>query len=162
MTVGEFGQLLSGIGLITGAIIGIYTAVIYNARQRDDAWLDRFRGLYEEFWKNPEMEEVRRWIVNENDYKNLDQLLRKRNETRECVVSIDDHKKLEKIDKFCSLMVRARTFGELEMRPRQRLLWSKLLYGFWHEKMKNRESLRTYIRIHWPELDESVGPSRGW
>jgi hypothetical protein len=100
------------------------------------------------------MAEVRKWIVNDNDYKPIELLLNQRNSTVACVVSSPDHDKLEKIDRFCSLMVRAKYFGETKMSPMQRELWSKVLYEFWADRMKNRNSLKTYVDNHWSELNK--------
>jgi hypothetical protein len=70
-TLAKIGPILSGVGLILGATIAGLTALRVTRKQTEDAWIDRFRTLYAEFWKEDPIIEVREWILNENAYKIL-------------------------------------------------------------------------------------------
>jgi len=55
MTVGEVGQLMSGIALITTALCAGVTLTIISLQQRHKQWIDDFRALYAEFWNDEDI-----------------------------------------------------------------------------------------------------------
>lgn len=153
----QIGQFLGGIGFVATAVIAAITLFTINKKQINDSWLDRFRNLYGEFWKDEDMAFGRKMIVNDENYRELELALKKRNEQSTCAVSSQEYDLLEKIDRFCSVLVRIRTFGESKMNPMQRDLWSKLLYAkFWFDKIESRVELKKYIDKHWSEVSNKT------
>jgi hypothetical protein len=151
--IAPIGPILSGFGVILGATIAGLTAFYFTRRQTEDAWVDRFRALYGEFWKEEPIIEVREWIVNERSYKSLEEILIRRNSTDLCEVSHQDHVVLDKIDRFCSMLARIKSFDNTRIPIKHRPLLVKLLDGaFWVKKIKERDQLLIYVEKHWPEL----------
>ncbi len=153
LKLGPIGQLLSGIGVIAGAFIAAIAAFNITRRQAEDAWIDRFRVLYAEFWLNPDIAVVREWIINENAYKELEAVLILRNSNILCEVPHADHEKLDKIDRFCAIIARIQSFDERRIPRHQRALWTKQLNGaFWVAKIRLRAELAKYVKNHWQEI----------
>ena len=149
----KIGPFLGGIGLLAGAFIGAFTSYRVTRRQAEDAWVDRFRVLYGEFWKEEPIIEVREWVINDNSYKEIEGILRDRNAKERCEVSHTDHIILDKIDRFCSMIARIKSFDYARIPQRQRTLLSKLLNGaFCVCKLRERNELRKYVEKYWPEI----------
>ena len=154
----EIGPFISGISFAVTAVTSVITLTIINSRQMTNEWLERFRILYGKFWDDSIIAEVREWISNDKSYNSeIKELLNTRNSRLECDIDSNDYIKLEKIDRFCSLLVRVRSFGvEIKMTPSQKELWGKLLYEFWIGRMRNRPELMQYVSIHWQQLQDDV------
>jgi hypothetical protein len=113
---------------------------------------------------------VRSWIVSNKLYQaKLEPILKarnddgrdenNRNEIENCV--------LDKLDRFCAIMLRAKTFDNQRVswyfrwsdrkfyRDQEKLL-SKCLYDkFWRDRaFQKRAELYKYIQNEWPELDK--------
>lgn len=173
----QYGYL-SGAGLLTTGAAAWYTAVRVTNRNaakdreqrretehqraaaaRRDALaraVKTFHILYAEIWKDPDISYVRRSIYNDEEYKEIDLLLQKRNQVEYNNLTRQENNTIEKVDRFCSILIRVKSFSENEeMSERQRVLWKKLLEDFWLAKIKaRRPAFYTYIINHWPELEE--------
>src|ERR1700724_1053173 len=105
------GQLLSGIGLMTAAIVAMWTLHFVHGRTLEMSWAAAFRALYAEFWNDDQMAVVRKWIISEEEYLKISELLRKRLASEKNLLNSEENDKLEKIDRFISLMVRIKLLG---------------------------------------------------
>jgi hypothetical protein len=156
-TLAHIGQLLSGIGVLITTLVALCTLFIFHKKQLDDAWLDRFRNLYQEFWNDEGMIEARHLINNSEGYAELEKILKKRNMTPDCNVNWEEYKILERIDNFCSVLTRVRSFGlSIRMSDIQKELWEDLLYSLWIKKFEEKTELREYVKRHWPKLMQAV------
>jgi hypothetical protein len=90
LELGQLGQLLSGIGFIITASIAVATYFLFHRKQLDDSWLERFRTLYGEFWNNKDLREIRKYIVNNEDYDVVKKLLSKHHYRTEMVNFLQD------------------------------------------------------------------------
>lgn len=177
------GPLISGAGLLGTCAAAWYTAVRVTNRnaakdraQREEAERQRavaarkdslaratktFQILYTEIWVNSDVSYVRRCIYNDEEYKDIEHILEKRNLVEHNNLTRQENNIIEKVDRFCSILVRVKSFAaNEEMSDRQRRLWKKLLEDFWLTKIKDRRAaFYTYIRNHWPELDEQESES---
>lgn len=156
MTLDDFahiGQIMGGFAFLITAIVATVTLLFVHRKQLDDAWLDRFRNLYAEFWNDKDMVYSRGLITNKLAYDGLEVILKKRNSHKECDMTLDEYKVLEAMDKFCSIMARVRSFAmSIAMSEVQEDLWGDLLYNFWMLKINNRIELKKYVEIHWNKL----------
>jgi hypothetical protein len=118
-------------------------------RQREAAWYKEFRELYEEFWAEDDMAHVRAWIACDDAYQEVKALLEQR---KNGGVTKEDYKYLDKIDKFCALMLRIIDMDARPTTKRQRKLWQDLYFNFWVDKMSEREELATYVRKYWDRI----------
>src|ERR1700739_5028570 len=76
--LGKLGPFIGGLALLLAAGAAWWTLFLVHRRTLDKAWVDGFSVLYREFWKDPEMKEVRRWIISEAEYPKLETVLRRR------------------------------------------------------------------------------------
>lgn len=153
LEIAQFGQFLSGLAFLTTAGIAVLTLFFYHRKQLDDAWLDRFRDLYKEFWSDKDMQRARHLLNNGEGYRDLEPILSRRNAMDSCDVPLEDYKILEEMDKFCSILVRVRSFGKsIAMSDVQEEIWGELLYHFWIRRIRDRQQMRHYVERHWPTL----------
>jgi len=149
----SLGPLLGGIGLCLAATAAWVTYAFFYRRTRDAAWIERYRVLYSEFWKESTIAEVRGWITSEIEYKDIQKILKERlGSGDKNYLQPDQNKKLEKIDQFCSLLVRIEYFYRATMTRRQRKLWKVTFGNYWVKKVVEREELRQYIEKYWPNM----------
>jgi hypothetical protein len=161
METGPLGQLLSGIGLVITAFCASITLTVITLQQRRKQWIDDFRALYAEFWRDPDVSTVRRWIVSNKEYEGLRDILVRRNTTTENNLDAKDNAELDKVDKFCSIMIRVGTFEKRRMPKDYRLLLEKMFAEFWMNKVGPRDELKFYIKQHWgAEFDALLVGSR--
>jgi hypothetical protein len=147
------GPFLSGISLLIAAVIGVVSYIFIHRRAVQTAWIETFRTLYGEFWKDDEITQVRRWITNDEEYKDIKSMLDKRMEGGDNnSMSIEENDKIEKIDRFCSIMMRVKYFGQMEMTDHQRNLYNDTYKNFWVIKISQRSELRKYIDKFWKGL----------
>ena len=147
------GPFLGGIGLITTAFLAILTYFLIHRRTTETSWIESFRILYGEFWKDNDVTQVRRWITNDEEYKVIEKILEKRMKaTKNNDLSEEDNNNLEKLDRFCSVMMRIRYFGQMKMSQSQRELYKDTYETFWKEKINRRDLLKKYINEYWPGL----------
>src|SRR5579871_2354884 len=74
----SLGPLLGGIGLCIGAAAAWTTFIFYHRKSMYEAWVAGYRLLYAEFWKDETIGKVRRWIVSDEEYLEVEKILRKR------------------------------------------------------------------------------------
>lgn len=154
--VGKFAQVLTGIAALAALGLAYETLdKVHLAKRRAD-WLDSFRLLYREFWQDDEIAEVRLWMVNDRAYETPRAVLLRRQASVDNTLDAYDNAVLEKIDRFCALMVRVHTLGALGDDEDQERLWFNLYGRFWLGKLQRRDELKQYIRLHWPVLEESA------
>jgi hypothetical protein len=145
------GPFISGISLFIAALAAFLT---FNRRANQHQWDEGFRALYSAFWNDKEFPLLRSWIVSDQLYDaKLRPLLTKRNTTGKFENNLTEPENLllDKIDRFCAVMVRARSFGTWRTSRSRKRLWKKLLYSdVWTNR--NRHELREYIKVQWEEL----------
>lgn len=165
----KYGPLVSGVSLAIGAAAAWYTAIRVTQRnaekdraQRVEAErrraADTFQALCSEFWHNEDASYIRRCIVNEKEYPDIAPILAKRNATKYNELSREDNDVIEKIDRFCFLLVRMKSCADSGLlNPAQRGLWKKGREDFWLERMKKRRpDFLEYVRRHWSELGQHM------
>ncbi len=149
------GPFLSGIGILIAAAIGLISYIFIHRRAAQTAWIEAFRTLYSEFWKDNEITQVRRWITNDEEYKDIKDVLDKRMEGGDNnSMSTEDNDKIEKIDRFCSIMMRVKYFGQMEMTDQQRDLYNDTYKNFWAKKISQRPEFKKYIDKFWKGLSQ--------
>jgi hypothetical protein len=109
-----------------------------------------FREVHREFWDDADMAEVRAWIACDDAYKEVQKIVEQRSKDRQ--VSKEQYASLEKIDKFCSLMIRVARMSSKTMSMEQKEIWQSLYYAFWLSNCRKRIELGAYIRKYWPSL----------
>ena len=118
--------------------------------QAENRWIETFRALYADFWKDDQIAIVRRWITNEQEYSKLAAVLSARIQSDFNTLSPDENDMLEKIDRFCSVLVRIEYFGKTDMpKDRQRKLYELTYRFFWKGKVRQRQELLSYMNKFW-------------
>ncbi len=147
----QIGPFLSGIGLIFTAGAAWTTYLFYYRKTTDTNWLDTFRKLYEEYWKSDEMARMRKYLASEDEYAKLEAILIKR--LADATNKLDTHENdiLELVDRFCALMIRILSFGEVSTKPRQKSLYNPL-FNYWIVTIKKRRQLMLYLENCWEPL----------
>jgi hypothetical protein len=153
------GALSSGAGGLLAAFAAWY-AIFFIKRKAIDIekerqfaeWTKEFATLYEEFWKNPDIKQVRKWLVHEEEYRTLETVLEHRLSTPENCLSSEEYDMLEKVDQFCALMARISLFDQRDQTPAQSNAWEAVHYRDWLKLAQRREQLRKYIDKYWPSL----------
>src|SRR4051812_4786306 len=116
MSWGDIGQLLSGIATLIIALCAGIIATVISFQQTRKQWVDDFRSFYAEFWNDKEVSEVRRWVASKQIY---DQILRpalvQRNKQTENELDEEACIKLDKLDKFLSVLIRLQAAEKMPM-----------------------------------------------
>jgi hypothetical protein len=155
----ELLTAISTICLILTAAAAWTTFFLYYRKTLDANWLDGFRRLYAEFWNDECAANVRRWLVSEEEYAELESILAKRLASDKNYLTVEENKRLDVIDRYCALMTRIVYFVRREggrkqgKRNRRRELMDTI-FMFWIRKAHSRSKLADYIRAYWPHLDE--------
>jgi hypothetical protein len=148
-----YAPLGNELGLVLAGIAAFAFFIAVQMHQRRDQWLGSFRGIYGEFWGDDHVAYARSIIVSSTCYNEiLRPILNKRNNNEENFLTLEENDILDKIDRFCAIMVRVTSFSSTLKKPDEFELWEKLFYDFWINKVEPREGLRTYIQNHWKEL----------
>jgi hypothetical protein len=156
-SLAKIGQLLSGIGILVTAITALLTLALISIKQQRAAWLESFRLLYQEFWRDDDVTLVRHAIVTEAQYAAILPILQKRNATPETNTLTDEENlTIERIDRFCSTMVRIKSLGQTSKGERQHQLWKNVYGDFWYGKIRRRLELLLYIDTHWAGLFDNL------
>jgi hypothetical protein len=146
----KLGPFISGIGMFAIAFAAWITLFVINRRALQMSWLDGFQKLYADFWDDEEIAIVRSWIASDIIYKGIESILIERLKTDNNLLDSKSYSAIDKIDKFCSLLVRMNFFNETGMTSAQRNLWQATYGAFWINKIAEREALALYIRKYWP------------
>jgi len=151
MTWGEMGQLMAGIGIIITALCAGATLIVISLQQKRKQWVDDFRALYAEFWKDNNASQVRMWIVSDKLYNDvLKSILKQRNAGCN---DLDEGASiiLDRVDRFISLILQLETFEKMRpMTARQRSLIKRLSFSkYWRPRAMSRPELADYISKYW-------------
>lgn len=144
-----FNSAFSSVATVTAAIVA-YLAYRLQVRTKDQEWYEDFNNLYAEFWNDPDIVTVRSWIACSEAYSQVEPIFQKRLVTNEVMAS--EYPVLEKVDKFCSLMIRISELTPEATSERYYHLLERLYFSFWIEKLKEREHLCHYVQQLWPRL----------
>jgi hypothetical protein len=123
---------------------------LQQSHQKRKQWIDDFRTLYAEFWKDADVSRVRRWIISNKLYDQvLKPVLIKRNQNSSDL-NEDEGMVLDDVDKFIAVIIRLEALEETRMTRRQRALIQKLFFSrYWKTAAASRPELRTYISRDW-------------
>lgn len=152
-TLQKIGPFLSAIALFCGAAAGWVTYALYHRRVMYVTWIDGYRTLYAEFWKDEKIAKVRHWITSDIEYENIQKILIERMQSENNTLDNEQNIILDYIDQFCATLVRIEFFDRTLMSKRQRDLWNKTYGDFWITKIKQRDALRRYMEKYWPGLE---------
>jgi hypothetical protein len=147
----QIGPYLSAFGILLGAAAAWTTYWFFHRRTSAATWLDTFRKLYKEFWKSDEMAKMRKYLASEEEYAKLEAILTKRLASQLNTVSSEDNDVLDLVDRFCALMIRILSFGEVSTAPRQRALYQPV-FNYWVTTILGRKQLMAYIERYWSPL----------
>src|SRR5450631_3830406 len=114
------GPLISGFALILTASAAWVTYFLIARRTVQNAWIDTYRVLNAEYWKDDNIAAVRHWITSEVAYADVEKVLNERLKAKENRLTSADNEVLEKIDKLCASLVRIQFFESSNMTKRQR------------------------------------------
>lgn len=173
----RYGQLIGGVSLGSAAGAAWYTAIRITQRNAKKDWAQReeaarlradtakrdaalratetFRVLFAELWQNNDVTFIRRAITNDEEYKEIAHILAKRNLTKRNILTRRENDVIEKIDRFCSTLIRIKSFAtETEMDDQHHKLRRKLLGEVWIDRIRaDRPELHAYLMNWWPELE---------
>jgi hypothetical protein len=161
----KIGPFIGGVALMAGAVAAWLTLFIVNRRANRLTWVDGFRVLYAEFWREDTIADVRLWFASDVAYGKIAPIIEARLDSADKnTLNEDSNKVLEKIDQFCALLVRIELFSEVGLSKRQRKLWHAAFGQYWIRRINSgdREALRKYIIDYWPgvTLDPANRPRR--
>lgn len=148
----KIGPFLSGIGLIFTAVAAWTTFLLINRQALNRVWLDSFRQLYNEFWKDEQIAIMRNIIVSDVEYKKVEQVILERLKNERNLFSFEENKIIECVDRFCAFLMKVDFFDREYMTPKQRELCNKTYGNYWVRKVKDREALYRYKSKFWPTL----------
>lgn len=137
---------ISAIAALAAAVIA-YFAYRFQVQTQEQEWYKNFNTLYAEFWNDPDMATVRSWIITSEGYSKIEPVIKNRLETQE--VSTSDYKILEKIDKFCSLLIRISDITPKIADSKHRAMLRGLYFDYWIHKIQEREYLKRYVDNYW-------------
>jgi len=72
------GPLLSGASLAAAAVAAWTTYFFYHRKTIEAEWIESYRLLYAEFWKDEDIASVRNFITNDVAYADIKPILEKR------------------------------------------------------------------------------------
>jgi len=147
------GPLMSAVALCAAAAGTWVTYIFFHRKNMQATWIDSYRALYAEFWKEDNNAIVRNFITSDIAYAGVERILIKRLKSDNNDLSDSENEVLERIDKFCALLVRIQFFESLKPTRKQRDLWNKTYGDFWIIKIRKREALREYIVKFWPGVE---------
>lgn len=148
-----YAPLANAVGLVLAGIAAFAFFFAVQIYQRRDQWLVSFRALYAEFWGDKHVAEARAIIVSTTCYNEiLRPILNKRNASDDNLLDMPENEVIDKIDRFCAIMVRITSFSSTLREPDEFELWEKLFYDFWKNKVQPCAELKRYIDDHWKEL----------
>jgi hypothetical protein len=110
------GSFIGGVSLFVTAIAIWFEANTITARNfQVDQYVNAvnaFRSIYDEFWTEDDIAEVRCWLVSEVEYnENLRGILADRCKSEINRLKHEHNHKLDKLDRFLAVLVRIRSFN---------------------------------------------------
>ena len=151
-TLSKLGPFIGGISLAITALLAGLTAATFNKRSLHLTWINSFRQLYDEYWRDPAIAQARRWISNDIEYLEVEPILLERLKTETNKLDSAANDAIETIDRFCALITKVEYFDRTMMTGGQRDLWEGAYVDYWLRKMSEREALREYVRRFWPRI----------
>lgn len=139
--------------VFTGILVA-YRGFELNSKAHQDPWFITFRDLHKEFWGEENLECVRVWICSDQEYEKT--LLPVLIERKLGTVDAEKYEILEKLDKYCALMIRVCLIQEAEISDAQREIFMSLGYEAWIKKTLKRTEIYSYIKDHWEHLDKKI------
>jgi hypothetical protein len=116
-------------------------------------WIDNYRSLYAEFWKDKDITSVRNFITNDVAYSDIKPILEKRLTADTNTLDREENKKIELIDKFCALLIRVKLSESSQRLKKPQLdLWNETYRDPWIARVKTRPALQNYMNKYWPGL----------
>jgi len=146
------GPLLGGASLAAGAVATWVTYFFYHRKTVQAAWIESYRLLYAEFWKDEGIAAVRNLIANDVAYALIEPILEERLKTDSNKLSAEENEMIELIDRFCALLIRIKFFESRRLSKTQRALWNETYRDYWIARVKTRKALRAYMDRFWPGL----------
>jgi len=157
-TAVQLAQIVTAFGIALGAIAAWVTYFFYHKKTLNENWGVVFRALYAEYWNSAVMAEMRKRIASEEEYAQLNVILRKRLLTTKNLMESHENDILEKTDKFCAVMIRILSFGDIKMDRQQRVLYDEV-FTYWTDAILQRSALMDYIAIYWKALSVRLNKS---
>ena len=108
-----------------------------------------------DFWENDELAKVRYWIISNEGYKEIEEVLKRWLSSSQGSATGDDSQILELIDRFCAKMTvyDAINSGKASFAPW--ITWSDRHRAYWYRLLENRIELYQYIQNAWPGMLDS-------
>jgi hypothetical protein len=153
------GPLLGGVSLAAGAVATWVTYFFYHRKTVHAAWIESYRLLYAEFWKDKDIAIVRNLIANDVAYAAVEPILEERLKTDSNQLSVEENEMIELIDRFCALLVRIKFFEGRGLSKTQQALWNETYRDYWIVHVKTRIALRKYMDRFWPGLQSLLRES---
>jgi hypothetical protein len=144
--------IFTATAISTSGIVA-FRAFQLNSKITQEPWSVIFRELHNEFWNDPEIARVRKWLCSDEAYeKELLPVL----QSRKCKpVDSSSYEILESLDKYCALMVRVnslQSYKTYSMNAEQQYSYEVLGYDLWLHKTIQRKEIHEYIKSHWKNL----------
>lgn len=151
-TLVQVAPLISSIALIVGAIGAWATLIFVQRRTLEMQWVEAFRHIYSEFWKDESIANARRRIDNDHEFAPLQKTISRLLSDGNVDMDSKDYELLEDLDKFCALLLRAAFFNKRRMTSVQRELWTAMFESYWVNRLYERPELKIYVERYWPSL----------
>ena len=139
-----------------GSLLVAFLLYLHSKRSQRDAWLKAYAEIYQAFWNDDEMREIRSWIANEDAFLDAKKVMKKRASLDLNCDGIkftkEEYLYIDKIDRFLSLMTRMVATGN-EFKAGDEF-WGAGLWQFWLKAFYARSELRWYVERYWKELAE--------
>lgn len=153
--IDEAAKLATLVGAIIAGSLAFFTFWMIGLHTRRLQWFQAFQAIYEAFWNNDETSKFREMLVSDSAWEDWRSLIQKRLATDRNELSHDQNVELEKLDRFCALLVRIAFLRDTSTRRWRRRL-QDALFLFWLERIKERQELLRYIELYWGPLYEKL------
>jgi hypothetical protein len=148
----RIGPFLGGLGVIIGATAAWFAYFFVQRRNAYLQWVDGFRAIYAEFWKDDVISQVRRWITSDKEYETLKKVLDLRLCGERNNLTPQENETIEKLDRFLALIMRVESFDKGRWHADQKELWDSLFERFWIKLLFSRPEVCQYIFKYWHAL----------
>jgi gamma-glutamylcyclotransferase (GGCT)/AIG2-like uncharacterized protein YtfP len=161
-SIAKVGPLLSGLGVVAGAIIAGISYLNFSRRTLYTNWIERYGKAHSEFWNDDHIAEIRSCIEYRRQYDEISKIIEKlmadRSRAQDSDLTKDEEGKLEKLDRFCALISRIYLLEEDATTPKQQSLWRDIGGVYFIERMQSPERMafKRYIETFWPDLNKKI------
>ena len=157
-------QALSPILQAAALLIGVrYAAKNFRigAQKHQAEWYANFRDMHCDFWQDPRMAIVRKWIANPNAYRDELVPVLERRAISPDLVSAVEYDALETVDRFCALLSRILEHNPEALSADHVWMIESTFDIYWiNTVMADRPGLHTYMKAHWPRLMQQIEQQR--